>query len=91
MPQNPFPFFDGLGALRHAAQTFLQRGGFAVHFLQAERVMLQVQMRVGETGQDDASAEVEFLGAGIEQFIPTDRDDLAALNQQRGSRLLRRV
>jgi hypothetical protein len=91
MTHDPFTIPHCLHAFRHAAQTFLQRGRFAVNFLQAEGIILQMNMCVGETRQNDASAEIELLGAGIEQFVAANRDDFTAVNEQSGGCLLRGV
>ncbi len=63
--QDPATGRQGMGPVRNAAQALVERVGLAVHLLQGLRIKLQMQVRVGEPGEDDAPAEVLLFGSGI--------------------------
>src|SRR6185503_7461569 len=63
--QNPLSGFGFPGPLFHAAQTFFFCSGFTVNLLQAEGIMLQMQMSISETRHNEAPAHVLLLGIWI--------------------------
>ena len=92
--ENPIAGFGLLNALLDAAQAFLLGVYFAVDFLQTERILLQMQMRVGETRGDHAPTHVFFLRFWIfiQQIVRfADREDAFAVNDDGGCGGLRRV
>ncbi|MBK9006320.1 MAG: hypothetical protein IPM31_04935 [Anaerolineae bacterium] len=87
MTENPFAGFGFVRAFCHAAQAFLFGAHFAIDLLQRERILMQMQMRVGQPGDDDAPAHVLPFSAGevVEQIIRfTHRDDSVAVNYEGG-------
>jgi hypothetical protein len=54
VPQYPCPPGGMQGALGNPLQAFLLRRGFAINLLQAERIVLQVDVGVGQSWDDGA-------------------------------------
>jgi hypothetical protein len=82
MSQDPIALPGHPGAFHHPAQAFRKGGCFAIYFLQTEGVMLQVEMGIGQAGQNNTPLKIHPIGTGIQQLIPTHSKNFAVVDQQ---------
>jgi hypothetical protein len=74
-----------LDALSHAAQAFSPRGRFTIYLLQAEGVGLQVDVSIGQAGDDDAASKIAagLQDAILRQAISDSQNALSIYNNRR--------
>jgi hypothetical protein len=92
MTQHPFA---GLGIscpLPHPPQAFFLRLRFAIHFGQSQRIMLDVDVRIGQTGQDGRPFHILLFDFAMREafklgFLPHSNDPPACDENRRGARI----
>ena len=90
MPQNPLPRGRPRAPLHNTTEAGLQRCCFAIDLAQRKRVMLQVQMSIGEPGQNNAAFQILARGAlkFASQILPANCQNHSVIENKRGGRRL---